>query len=89
MDTKRPTTKCLITKSPITKHRKLHINQKQNAQGNCPKTKHPNNKTPKITQSPNLQNVQSYKMSKITKCPKCPMLQNVQNYKMSKITKCP
>ena len=46
-------------KSNITKHPKLHIAQK----------KHPNNKTPKKTKSPNLQNVQSYKMSEATKCP--------------------
>ena len=44
-----------------------------------------NNKTPKITKSPNLQNVLGYKMSKVTKCPK---LQNVQNYKMPKVTNC-
>ena len=71
VDTKRPK-----TKFPITRHPKLHITQKQNAQRyKSSKKKHPNNKTPKITKSPNLQNVQSYKMSK--------------NYTMSKITKCP
>ena len=47
---------------------------------NRPKTKHTNNKKPKITKA------QSYKISEITKCPK---LQNIQNYKMFKITKCP
>ena len=56
---------------------------------NRPKTKRSNNKTSKITKSPNLQNVQSYKMSKISKVTKCPKLQNVQNSKMSKITKFP
>ena len=78
-------TKCRITKSPITKHSKLHIAKKNKTSNvtNCPKTKHPNNKTPKITKSPNLQNVQSYKMSKFTKCLK---LQNVQDYKISKVT---
>ena len=64
---------------------------------NRPKTKHTNNKTPKITKAqiykmskatkyPKLQNVQNYKISKITKCSK---LQNVQNYKMSKVKKYP
>ena len=54
VNTKRPNTKCSITKHP-----------KHNTQ----------EKTPKISKCPLLQNVQSYKMSKLTKYPK---LQNVQ-----------
>ena len=51
------------------------------------KTKHPNDKAPKITKkNTNLQNVQRNKISKATKCPK---LQNVQNNKMTKVTKYP
>ena len=60
-------------------------------------TNHPNNKNPMIRKPPDLQNVKSYKMFKVTKCQnlqnvkvtKCPKLQSVQSYKMSKVTKCP
>ena len=66
-DTKRPKTRCPITKSPIKKTQNYTSpkNKSPNVT-NRPKTKHPNNKTPKITKSPKLQNVQGYKISKVT-----------------------
>ena len=50
-----------ITHHPKTKRPMLQIVQKQNTQIK---------KTPKITKSPNLQNVPNYKMSKVIKYPK-------------------
>ena len=49
-------------------------------------TECPKQQKAQIKKYPKLQNILSYKMSKVTKCPK---LQNILSYKMSKVTEYP